>query len=53
MRYKRKLPNEESPLECIYDYWKNASRTDWRYHVIQSLDMSRDLIADWDHTTSE
>lgn len=36
-----------------YDYWKNASRSDWRNHVVQSIDMSRVLIADWDHTFFE
>jgi hypothetical protein len=37
----------------MLDYWKNASRTDWRNHVIQSLKISRDLIADWDHAFFE
>jgi len=35
------------------NYWKNASPLHWRNHVIQSLEMSRDLIEDWDHTFFE
>ena len=37
----------------MHNYLKNASRADWRGHVIQSLEMSRDLILDWDHTFFE
>jgi hypothetical protein len=40
-------------LGITFDYWKNASCSDWRNHVIQSLELSRDLITDWDHTCFE
>ncbi|MEN6576107.1 MAG: hypothetical protein ABFD90_07175 [Phycisphaerales bacterium] len=40
-------------MAFIYDWWKNASRSDWRDHVVQTIDMSSALIADWDHTFFE
>jgi len=37
----------------IFDYWENATASDWRYHVIQSLEMGIDLMEDWDKTFFE
>lgn len=40
-------------MGIVPDYWKDASCSDWRRHVIQSLDMGRHLIEDWDRTFFE
>jgi hypothetical protein len=40
-------------VELLPDYWKDASSSDWRSHVIQSLDTGRHLIEDWDRTFFE
>lgn len=32
------------------DYWNDRSISDWRRHVVGSLEVSRDLIPDWDGT---
>jgi hypothetical protein len=37
-------------MGIVPDYWKKASSSDWRRHVIQSLGMGRHLIEDWDRT---
>ena len=37
----------------MHDYWKNASLSDWRRHVIRSIEISRHLITDRDQTFLE
>ena len=37
----------------MHDYWKDASLSDWRDHVIQGLDVGRRLIEDRDQTFFE
>ncbi len=40
-------------VRIVTDYWRDASCSDWRSHVIQNLDMGRELITDPDCTFLE
>jgi hypothetical protein len=43
----------EAMNEVPYDYWSRATQDEWRIHVLQMVDLDRQLARDWDHTFFE